>query len=137
MRFPALQVIIVHSLTPVTEKLRLTAIPWQAVPRASPPQERCFRSQNVPLRTPTRDVLAPSHGQVLPQEVSLRSSEAAVGLVTTMATLNTLTTSREVADHQVGEAAVVKRVIKVIYINDGGGDDDDDHIKDHLCELRL
>ena len=54
-----------------------------------------------------------------------------------MATLNTLTTSREVADHQVGEAAVVKRVIKVIYIDDGGGDDDDDHIKGHLCELRL
>ena len=45
---------------------------------------------------------------------------------TTMATLTTLTTSREVADHQVGEAAVVKRVIKVIYIDDGGGDDDDD-----------
>ena len=58
-------------------------------------------------------------------------------MVTTMATLNTLTTSREVADHQVGEAAVVKRVIKVIYIDDGGGDDDDDHIKGHLCELRL
>ena len=122
MRFPALQVIIVHSLTPVTEKLRLTAIPWQAVPRASPPQERRLRSQNVPLRTPTRDVLAVSHGQVLPQEVSLRSSEAAVGLVTTMATLTTtmatltaLTTSREVADHQVGEAAEVKRVIKSIH----------------------
>ena len=58
-------------------------------------------------------------------------------LNTTMATLATLTTPREVADHQVGEAAVVKRVIKVIYIDDGGGDDDDDHIKGHLCELRL
>ena len=118
MRFPALQVIIVHSLTPVTEKLRLTAIPWQAVPRASPPQERGLRSQNVPLRTPARDVLAASHGLVLPQEVSLRSSEATVGLVTTMATLTsltTLTTSREVADHQVGEAAEVKRVIKSIH----------------------
>ena len=116
MRFPALQVIIVHSLTPVTEKLRLTAIPWQAVPRASPPQERRLRSQNVPLRTPARDVLAASHGHVLPQEVSLRSSEAAVGLATTMATLTTtLTTSREVADHQVGEAAEVKRVIKFIH----------------------
>ena len=61
--------------------------------------------------------------------------------MTTMATLNTtmttLTTSREVADHQVGEAAMVKREIKVIYIDGGGGDDDDDHIKDHLCELRL
>ena len=110
------------SLSLVTEKLRLTSITWQAVPRASPPQERRFRSQDVPLGTPSRDVLAASHGQVLPQEVSLRSSEAAVGLVTTMATLTstmatltTLTTSREVADHQVGEAAVVKRVIKFIH----------------------